>query len=439
MMLALSVLPLAQPVRDELLRRHLGGRAARSGRRSASPITRRSPATRCSAPASCNTIVFAVGAVAGQMVLGFVAGAACAAGSTRGRVLLPHDLHPADPHPRHRHRRDLEADAQLRFRPRQPGARPRRPRAARLARRAATRRCSPSSSSTSGTGRRSASCCSSPAWNPCRRTSTRRRKIDGAIGWQELVHVTLPMMVPTILVTFAFRLVLAFKVFDEVYLLTGGGPGTATEVVSFTLYQRFFTEDRVGYGAAMSVAVIFLVSLLLVIALSARRGAGGAGMSERAPRRRAAARRCISRSLGAAPIVLVPVAVGRRGRLPHADIAADRRVLLHAGPRRTSTRCCSRKTSDFLRQLPQFADRRRRQHALCLAVATLAAWSLHRMRWPRWVVHVFLGWALVFHMIPPIALAGAWFTMLRAGRARQHASPASSSRMRRSTCRWRSG
>ena len=79
------------------------------------------------------------------------------------------------------------------------------------------------------------------------------------------------MMLPTILVTFAFRLVLAFKVFDEVYLLTSGGPGTATEVVSFTLYQRFFTEDRVGYGAAMSVVVIFLVSLLLVLALSARR------------------------------------------------------------------------------------------------------------------------------------------------------------------------
>ena len=74
-------------------------------------------------------------------------------------------------------------------------------------------------------------------------------------------------MLPAILVTFAFRLVLAFKVFDEVYLLTGGGPGTATEVVSFTLYQRFFTEDRVGYGAAMSVAVIFLVALLLVVAL----------------------------------------------------------------------------------------------------------------------------------------------------------------------------
>ncbi len=96
-------------------------------------------------------------------------------------------------------------------------------------------------------------------------------KIDGATAWQELVFITLPMMLPTILVTFAFRLVLAFKVFDEVYLLTSGGPGTATEVVSFTLYQRFFTEDRVGHGAAMAVAVIFIVSLMLVLALSARK------------------------------------------------------------------------------------------------------------------------------------------------------------------------
>lgn len=95
-------------------------------------------------------------------------------------------------------------------------------------------------------------------------------RIDGATGWQELIWVTLPMMMPTILVTFAFRLVLAFKVFDEVYLLTSGGPGTSTEVVSFTLFQRFFAEDRVGYGAAMSVFVIFIVSLLLVLALSAR-------------------------------------------------------------------------------------------------------------------------------------------------------------------------
>lgn len=101
-------------------------------------------------------------------------------------------------------------------------------------------------------------------------------KIDGASWWQELRYITLPLMAPAILVTFAFRLVIAFKVFDEIYLLTGGGPGTATEVLSFTLYQRLFTEDRAGYGSAMAIAIIFLCSLMLVMALSLRRRLGSA-------------------------------------------------------------------------------------------------------------------------------------------------------------------
>jgi multiple sugar transport system permease protein len=50
---------------------------------------------------------------------------------------------------------------------------------------------------------------------------------------------------------------------------------------------------------------------------------------------------------------------------------------------------------------------------LCLTVATLGAYSIHRMRWRPWVTHSVLGWALLFHMIPPIALAGAWFAMFR--------------------------
>jgi multiple sugar transport system permease protein len=49
-----------------------------------------------------------------------------------------------------------------------------------------------------------------------------------------------------------------------------------------------------------------------------------------------------------------------------------------------------------------------------LVVATLAAYSLARLGWPRWVVNLLLLWALAFHMIPPVTLVGAWFTMLRA-------------------------
>ena len=70
-------------------------------------------------------------------------------------------------------------------------------------------------------------------------------------------------------------------------------------------------------------------------------------------------------------------------------------------------------TSDFLLNYRNSLVVGLASTALCLVAATFAAWSLHRRRWPRWIVHVFLAWALLFHMIPPMALAGAWFTMAR--------------------------
>jgi multiple sugar transport system permease protein len=92
-------------------------------------------------------------------------------------------------------------------------------------------------------------------------------KVDGASFWQELWHITLPLMLPTITATLVFRLIVAFKVFDEIYLLTGGGPGTSTEVLSFTVHRRFFTEGLMGYGSAMSVVVLFFLSTLIVAAV----------------------------------------------------------------------------------------------------------------------------------------------------------------------------
>ena len=91
-------------------------------------------------------------------------------------------------------------------------------------------------------------------------------RIDGASGWQSLAHITLPLMAPVIAFTFIFRMILAFKVFDEIYLLTGGGPGTATEVLSFTIYRRFFIEDRPGYGAAMSFVAFVAITVMILLA-----------------------------------------------------------------------------------------------------------------------------------------------------------------------------
>ena len=89
-------------------------------------------------------------------------------------------------------------------------------------------------------------------------------KMDGASIWQELRYVIIPMMVPVIVVTLVTRTLLAFKVFDEVFLLTSGGPGTSTEVLSFTVFRIFFQEDRQGAGSAMSVIIIVFVTLIVV-------------------------------------------------------------------------------------------------------------------------------------------------------------------------------
>ncbi len=100
-------------------------------------------------------------------------------------------------------------------------------------------------------------------------------RVDGASTWDELRFVLIPMMMPVIVVTFLFRFVTSLKVFDEIYLLTAGGPGSATEVLSYTIYRTFFAQDRMGYGSAMSVAVLFGIALLIVAALSAGRRQGG--------------------------------------------------------------------------------------------------------------------------------------------------------------------
>lgn len=100
-------------------------------------------------------------------------------------------------------------------------------------------------------------------------------RVDGATFLQELRYITLPLMLPTIVVTLLFRVIVGVKVFDEIYLLTGGGPGTATEVVSYTIFRRFFTEGQTGYGAAMSVVVLFALALAFIAARAGtqRRGA----------------------------------------------------------------------------------------------------------------------------------------------------------------------
>jgi multiple sugar transport system permease protein len=87
-------------------------------------------------------------------------------------------------------------------------------------------------------------------------------KVDGASGWRTFVDHTLPLLRPTILVAVTLRAIEALTTFDQVYVLTRGGPGTSTQLISIYGYQTFFQFQQVGYAAAM----LFIVSLVVLLA-----------------------------------------------------------------------------------------------------------------------------------------------------------------------------
>ncbi len=89
-------------------------------------------------------------------------------------------------------------------------------------------------------------------------------RIDGAGPWQQFVPVTLPLLKPAVLVALIFRTLDAFRVFDLIFVLTAGGPGTATEPIALYTFNSLLQNLRFGYGSALSV-VVFLVTFALAL------------------------------------------------------------------------------------------------------------------------------------------------------------------------------
>lgn len=84
--------------------------------------------------------------------------------------------------------------------------------------------------------------------------------VDGANGWQRLRYIFLPLLLPVLGVAILFRAIDAMRIFDLVYVLTGGGPGGSTETVSLYAYKLFFYKGDFGQGAATSVIILLLVA-----------------------------------------------------------------------------------------------------------------------------------------------------------------------------------
>jgi ABC-type sugar transport system permease subunit len=89
-------------------------------------------------------------------------------------------------------------------------------------------------------------------------------RVDGASAWQTFWHITLPLLMPTILLASILTMISAFQVFDLFQVMTDGGPQDQTRALSLDIYRSAFRYQRMGWAAAVSVvlfAIVFVISL----------------------------------------------------------------------------------------------------------------------------------------------------------------------------------
>jgi multiple sugar transport system permease protein len=90
-------------------------------------------------------------------------------------------------------------------------------------------------------------------------------KIDGANGSQLFLHITLPLLRPTLLFVTVTGVIAQFQVFGQPFIMTTGGPGRASYTVIYYLYQIAWRSFRMGYGSAVAVALAVIMALFTLI------------------------------------------------------------------------------------------------------------------------------------------------------------------------------
>jgi multiple sugar transport system permease protein len=91
-------------------------------------------------------------------------------------------------------------------------------------------------------------------------------EVEGANRWHIFRHITLPLLRPIIIVALLLRLTDAFKTFDQVFIMTGGGPGASTELATIFAYKVNFASWNLGYGSAV-VALLFFIGFVLTFVM----------------------------------------------------------------------------------------------------------------------------------------------------------------------------
>lgn len=86
--------------------------------------------------------------------------------------------------------------------------------------------------------------------------------IDGANSWQSFWHITFPLLAGSITINFTLSLINGLKIFDQIVVMTNGGPGFSSETITYLIYRVAFSESRQGFGTAMAVVLFVLIFIL---------------------------------------------------------------------------------------------------------------------------------------------------------------------------------
>jgi multiple sugar transport system permease protein len=92
-------------------------------------------------------------------------------------------------------------------------------------------------------------------------------KVDGASGWQSFLHITLPLLKPTTLFALVTGMIGGFQVFTQIYVMTGGGPGTASRTLVMHIYETGFKFFEMGRASALAFLLFALVLVITMLQL----------------------------------------------------------------------------------------------------------------------------------------------------------------------------
>lgn len=96
--------------------------------------------------------------------------------------------------------------------------------------------------------------------------------VDGASAWQKLIHITLPLLTPTIITAVTLRIIDLLKTFDTIYATTQGGPNFASQTLNILVFDLAFQNFKLGYASALLMIFFLLILAVIIVLQLVRRG-----------------------------------------------------------------------------------------------------------------------------------------------------------------------